>query len=139
MSLTARCSNHQSIFLCMYQTNTLAKKMIFLSKYEASLAKQERCGQVVEQTWGRYIDSGCSMREVQSLLKNCYEALSSWSRNLVKVGMEEIKVKMNQLKKLQEEECPNNTNQIREIQKEVGVLLEQENAKWWQREKNNIV
>lgn len=64
---------------------------------------------MVEQVWGRHKISDYLMGRVQSLLHAYCGALFGWSNNLAKVGMEEIKVKTNHLKMLQEEKGPHNT------------------------------
>lgn len=63
--------------------------------------------------------------------------LKKWAKNKDSNRGKEIERLTVKIKKLQDNKGPENVKEIRELQKEVGVLLVQEDVKWRQRAKRN--
>ncbi|XP_042952211.1 uncharacterized protein LOC122289292 [Carya illinoinensis] len=108
--LTASQSDHKALLLSMDKGVVLHMKRRRLFRFEAKWTLKEDGGAVIEDVWKR--------RKRQDAEK-------------------QIKEKTERLKVEQEEEGPHNVKIIKSLQRELGLLLAQEDIKWKQRAKRN--
>lgn len=128
--LTGRCSDHRPLQLCWKASLHLSRRKQFLFRFEASWVKEEVCESLIAEEWGKGGVLTDPLWKVHKLLKGCSGSLLDWARYRKRNRLKEIK-------KLQTDEGPYNSERIKQLQKEVGTLLEIEDLKWRQRAKCN--
>ncbi|XP_042969164.1 uncharacterized protein LOC122301866 [Carya illinoinensis] len=134
-NLVARSSDHNPILLCTskYAAVTPVKQRLF--RYEAWWSKEEECKEVITNNW---LQDTTERNSVQQVLTHCRNSLQQWSKNFHRQKGLLLKQKSALLKNLQDGNSGDNSNNIRALQKEVGILMEEEDIKWRQRAKRNL-
>lgn len=107
------------------------KQMIF--RFEAKLLKYKEGEQVVRRAWQKNFQSQNCQQYIQMKLQWCSKDLLNWSAKNRRDTNKELIDKVIHLKQLQLCEGPENSVAIAQLDKEIFVLLEQENIKWKQR------
>lgn len=103
--------------------------------YESSWSLEENCEEIVKTLWQKgSLDGELSMGLTHKLNKT-EGALSTWSRQMALERASIVKIEL--LRKLQENEGSHNIAAIKELQREIGVMLEKEDLRWKQRVKVN--
>lgn len=113
----------------------MRKKTLRPFRYEASWSKDAECSKQVEKFWGSTIGNTDYVSKVQHLLAQCRRGLKSWSIARKQDYSFAITSKLARLKELQNQEAPTNMEEIKSLQKELNILLEQEDIRWKQRAK----
>ncbi|KAF5454161.1 hypothetical protein F2P56_023844 [Juglans regia] len=128
-NLVARSSDHRLVLLSFSHLNKSFYGSHRVFKYEAWWASEKDCMKVVEEGWLHPYRGRGPAEILKGSIKNCSEGLKRWSRDMKRNLNLEINAKTEVLKNLQENEGSHNAMEIREVQKELGVLLEKEDLK----------
>ncbi|XP_042950053.1 uncharacterized protein LOC122282165 [Carya illinoinensis] len=93
--------------------------------------------EVIRGGWSKVVDGQDDWEKIKNKFNDCAQKLTKWSKGKNVDCVKEILLKTEELKKMQDVEGPQNIAAIKDLQKELDILLEQEDLKWRQRAKVN--
>lgn len=93
-------------------------------RFKASWIKEEECANIIKQKWHVGVLSFHHLETVQTALRNCSSALSKWSKQRSPITEKAIKDKFELIKRLQATQGLHNVELIKNLQSEVGGILE---------------
>lgn len=128
-------SNHKALLLDTGSNQQYKRKKRRLFRFEAKWILDGEGKLVVEQSWKRAVGASDYLRRVFAKLNK--EELRRWSVTKVRDVEVVLKQKSEQLNLLQNSKGPHNVELIKQLQEEVGFILEQRDLKWSQRAKRN--
>lgn len=134
--LTGRSSDHGPMFSTMKKRGEKVWRKRSVFRYEASWAKEEGCDEVIKGAW-HTMQRDIQTQKIQAKLESCKTTHERWSKQTNSDRTKEIKEKSDLLKQLQDAESRYNVEDVKKIQRELGVLLQNEDLKWKQRAKRN--
>ncbi|XP_042980139.1 uncharacterized protein LOC122310310 [Carya illinoinensis] len=135
--LTVRQSDHKALLMSMDKDEGMNKKRRRIFRFEAKWTLEEDGGAIIEDVWKRRVSLQNLMGQVQQKLSRCQRELLHWSFQRRQNAEILIKEKTERLKEEQENEGPHNARIIKSLQRDLGLLLAQEDLKWKQRAKWN--
>jgi hypothetical protein len=125
-------SNHSPIFLHLSGMAVRERRMGSKFRHEASWTLKEEYSEVIKQVWGNFLSGTSHWDHLGVKLKGCRNALTQWQRGKKDPKYKELKTKP---LKLQEHEGLSSREEEKNIQKELQILLDRDDARWRQRAK----
>jgi hypothetical protein len=95
-------------------------------RHEASWTLEEDYSEVIKQAWGNSPPGNSYWNRLGAKLKGCRNALIQWQRGKKDPKYKELKTK---LLKLQEQEGLSSGEEEKNIQKELQILLDKDDAR----------
>ncbi|XP_042941294.1 uncharacterized protein LOC122275977 [Carya illinoinensis] len=128
-------SDHKALLLYMRHELIVQKMRRRVFRFEAKWIRDEEGELVVDGAWKRWVAGDSFLKRIQGKLLNCQGDLTRWSSRRHKDFGAAMKQKTERLKFELDNEGPHNIELIKQLQGEMGLLLEQEDLKWRQRAK----
>jgi hypothetical protein len=135
--LAARTSDHKPLLLTMADTYDSHIRYHKSFKFEASWLEDRECLDVIKEAWELGADGGVGMQSTRLRLAQCQTSLVRWSTRKYGDVEKRLKEKTKQLDLMQQHEGEENWGEITALQRDINLILEQEDAKWKQRAKQH--
>lgn len=136
-NLVSRCSNHKPLMVSCNNQPYGMNRRGRLFKLEASWNLEKGFGAWVNQYWKNWGGQNNPVSKVQQQLDECQKSLWRWSSLVHRGRAKDIRYKSKKLKDLQDLEDPSALEDINQLQKELHLLLDQQDLKWKQKIKRH--
>ncbi|XP_042974883.1 uncharacterized protein LOC122306522 [Carya illinoinensis] len=133
--LPATCSDHCPLLLSFHYNRAREGWSLFQFKYDVSWSKEEGYKELIAAQWQKVTRERGKIQNAQHKLEDCSMKLKQWSKSPVHHRNQEIRAKMEEIKRNQQYENPNNMRQLKTLQATLNSLLKQEDLRWKQRAK----
>ncbi|KAG6723915.1 hypothetical protein I3843_03G226200 [Carya illinoinensis] len=135
--LPAICSDHCPLLLSFYCDKAREGWLRFQFKYDVSWSKEKGCRDLIATQWQKLTGERSWLQNAQHKLVACSQSLKQWSKNLVHNRNQEIREKVAEIKRFQQNENSRNMWQLKTLQSNLNFLLEREDLRWKQRTKKH--
>jgi hypothetical protein len=129
------CSDHLPIIVTLSDRSSMPKRPRNF-RFEASWELHAKCRDIIANSWeGTQSHAADSWVLLSSKMENCRNSLMGWQREEVEKPRRQFNEQKKRLAALYDAEIEPDAGNVVELQKDLKILMEQEDLKWRQRAK----